>query len=97
MEDPPALTDLEAVVTSILGIAARLVGIAVFIMLIVGGFQYLTAMGDPKKVEGAMKTITGAIVGIALIIGGWLLIIILEQVTGVDLTTFSLCINPPCS
>src|SRR3990167_9010565 len=36
-------------------------GIIFFIMLIMGGFSYMSAGGDPKQIEGARKTLTFAI------------------------------------
>lgn len=90
MGDVPTLLDLEKIVAGLLGILARLVGIAVFVMLIIGGFNLLTAGGDPKKAEKAQKTITGAVAGIAIVVGGWFLLQILEQITGAKITILDL-------
>lgn len=89
-DQPLQLVDLEVIITSVLAVIARLVGIAVFIMLIAGGYNFLTSGGDPKKAEVAQKTITGAIIGIVIIIGGWFFLNILNEVTGVNLTCLSL-------
>ena len=51
-DKPAIIQDLVVVVQKILNIVVRFAGIAVFIMLLVGGFQYLTAGGDPKKGTG---------------------------------------------
>ncbi|MBM3205883.1 hypothetical protein FJZ41_03500, partial [Candidatus Shapirobacteria bacterium] len=40
--EPAKIQDLAVVIKRILNISIRLAGLAVFIMLIVGGFQYLT-------------------------------------------------------
>jgi len=94
MADPPTLANLEIQIQNILGVLARLVGIAAFIMLIVGGFQSLNSSGDPKKTELASKTITGAIVGLAIVIIAWLGIRLIEQITGVNLTQPSILFKP---
>lgn len=86
--------NLEVLIVNVLGVAARLVGIAAFVMLIVAGYQYLTSIGDPKKAETASKTFTGAVTGIALIIVGWLVIKLLESVTGANLTDIDLKFGP---
>jgi len=73
---------LECVVQSILNITVRLAGIAVFIFLIIGGFQWLTAGGDPKKSESARNTITYAILGLALLILAWFILKFIAEFTG---------------
>lgn len=79
---------IECILIAILNLAVRLAGIAVFLMLIIGGFKYLTAGGDPKKAESAQKTITYAIFGLALLIGGWFILFFIEKFTGVEVTKF---------
>lgn len=90
LTDPPTLLNLEIIITNLLGVLARLAGIAAFIMLIVGGFQYLTSTGDPKKTEMAGKTIGAAIAGLAIIIIGWMALKLIQEITGVNLTHFTL-------
>jgi len=94
LSDPPKLLELEGTITNLLGILARLVGIVAFIMLLVGGFQYLTSAGDPKKTEVAGKTLGGAIAGIAIVIIGWMGLKLIESITGANLTNFSLEFMP---
>lgn len=99
LPEVPKLTDLSTLVVHILGVAARLLGIAAFVMLLVGGFQLLTAVGDPKKVEQGQKTLTAAIFGLLFVIGGWMFLKILETLTGTQLTILNLCIagsGPNC-
>lgn len=78
------------VVSVILGLA----GIALFIMLIVGGFRYITAGGDPKNVEAARKTLTYAIAGIVLIALAFLVIRFIEVFTGAPVTEFKVFQTP---
>jgi hypothetical protein len=69
-------------------------GIVLFILLLVGGFKFITSGGDPKAVEGAKKTITSAIAGLAVILVSYLIIVLISNITGVDLTNFNLMISP---
>lgn len=80
----------DCVVRNILNIAIRLAGVLLFIMLIVGGFKYLTAGGDPKKAEAAQKTLTYAIAGLVLVILAWFILLFIEKFTGVDVTQFNI-------
>jgi len=81
---------LECIVQIILNFVIRLAGIAVFVMLIIGGFKYLTSGGDPKAKESAQKTITYAIFGLVLLLGGWLVLLFIKEFTGVDVTQFTI-------
>ena len=84
------IKDLVSIVENIISIAIRLAGVAAFIMLIIGGFKYLTSGGDPKAAESARKTITYAILGLVLIIAAWFILKFLSEFTGVDLTEFKI-------
>ncbi|HUS60256.1 MAG TPA: pilin [Nevskiaceae bacterium] len=94
MQDPAEIKDFEEIVRNILNIAIRLAGVALFIMLIVGGFKYLTAGGDPKKAEAAQKTLTYAIGGLVLVILAWFILLFIKEFTGVDVTKFQIIPTP---
>lgn len=76
--------------SNVLSIALRLVGISMFVMILVGGFKYLTAGGDAKATEAAQGTITNGIVGLVLAIMAWFILLAIKGFTGVDVTTFNL-------
>jgi hypothetical protein len=42
------------------------VGLVVITMITIGGFQYMTANGNPQKTQEAMKRISNALIGLAL-------------------------------
>lgn len=75
---------IECVVTNLLNIGVSLVGIASFIMLLVGGVLYLTSGGNPKNTETGSKTISYAIRGILVSISGWIVINFIATFTGVE-------------
>jgi len=84
------LACVEVVVKIFLNVAVRLAGIAAFIMLIVGGFQFLTAGGDPKKTQAASSTLTYAILGLVAVIAAWFILLFIEKFTGVKVTEFNI-------
>jgi len=49
-------------------------GLAVFIALVIAGFQYLTSMGDPGKMKEAKERITSAFLGLVLLLSSWLIL-----------------------
>ncbi len=64
-------------------------GVITFVLLIFGGFGFIVGAGsgDTKKMEQAQKTITGAVVGLLIVVASYWIIQILEKITGVQLLT----------
>ena len=88
--DVPTFKCLEGVYKQILTIIISLGLLALFVMLIVGGFRYLTAGGDPKAATSAKQTMTYAVMGIALMAVALLIFRLIEFYTGVSLTIFTI-------
>ena len=66
--------------------------VALFIMLLVGGYKFLFSAGDPKKLESARGTITSAIVGIVIMSLAYLIIFTIQKFTGVNVTQFNITV-----
>ena len=60
--------DLTSVVTTVINIILYAVGIIAVVMMIFGGFQYITSSGDTAKVTKAKNTILYGIVGLVVAI-----------------------------
>lgn len=90
---PNPLVDIEKVVTNLLGVATSIIGIALFVMFLVGSFQYLTAGSDEKKAEQARATFTYAAMGGAALILLYFTFLLLRQLTGLNLLKFQVCIT----
>lgn len=84
----PTFKCFEAIFSNVLQVAVGLSVFALFIMLIVGGFKFLTSGGDPKATAGAQQTMTFAIIGIVLMVLAFLIFRIIEAFTGVSVTKF---------
>ena len=82
------LQGFEGIFENVVNVALGLGGVILFIMLIVGGFKFITAGGDPKVIEGAKKTLTYAIAGIVLVALSFLILRFISTFTGVDVTLF---------
>ena len=87
-ENVATLQGFECIFASLLLIIIPLAGLAAFVTLILGGFQYLTSAGDPKQLQKAQSTITAAIIGIVVILGIWFIFKLLNVITGLDLLKF---------
>lgn len=88
--EPATFSDLEKLIKGYLNMALTWAIIAVFAMLLYGGFKYLTAGGDPKGNEAAKATITYAVIGLLLMIGAWFILNFIQIFTGVNITEFTL-------
>lgn len=82
---PPAeLNGLETVFSNILSVAIGIGGIVLFIMIVMGGFSYISAGGDPQKAAAAKNTITYAIFGVVLLALAYLFLRLIAGFTGVN-------------
>lgn len=61
---PETLSQLAAKVINILSLLA---GVAAVIMLIIGGFKYVTSSGSPEAAKSARNTITYAVIGLVIV------------------------------
>lgn len=84
---PAGFNNIGDIVGTILPTAITAAGIAALGFLILGGFKYLTAAGDEKAIKSAQKTITGAVVGLVIVVFSYMVIRILETVLGIKITT----------
>ncbi|MGI6278370.1 MAG: pilin [Patescibacteria group bacterium] len=81
---------LEPIIANILGFIIPIVGMLLLLVLIAGGFQYITSGGEAEQAQKAKKTLTYAIFGLLVVLGAWLIIRLLEEFTGLNLTTFTI-------
>ena len=73
------------VVTMAIGFA----GITLFLLLLVGGFKYLTSGGNPESVASAQRTITSALVGLIIIALAFLILTFIQVFTGANVSVFT--------
>ncbi len=88
--EPAKISDLEGLFARAVQAIIALAGIALFVMLVVGGVKYITSGGDPKAAEGAKNTITYAIGGLLLILLSYLILVIIGGITGTNITQFKI-------
>ncbi len=62
-----ASNDVEGLITTIINIFSWVVGVIAVIMIIVGGFRYISSGGDSNKITAAKNTIIYAIIGLVIV------------------------------
>lgn len=87
--DAAQLSDLTTYFGNILTAMIPLIGIVSFLMILAGGFSILTSAGNPEGIKKGTQTIQFAVAGLALAIISWLVLVLIETLTGVPITTFT--------
>lgn len=77
-EGVPTLKCFEVLFSNLLVMTSGLIAIVLFIMFVVGSFNYLTSAGNPEKIKKAQGTFTYAIVGTLLFIGSFIILKIID-------------------
>ncbi|MBU1921907.1 pilin [Patescibacteria group bacterium] len=63
--------DIRATIASIINVAMGLLGIVAVVIILYGGFTWMTAGGNEENVSKAQKIIVSGIIGLALILASW--------------------------
>ena len=65
---------LDVTIRNVIDMILYLVGFIAVLFLIIGGFQYITASGNPDQLEGAKKTIMYSVIGIIVVVISWAIV-----------------------
>jgi hypothetical protein len=68
-------TDLKGTVINIIQWVLGLLGLIAVVMILYGGFMWMTAGGNEDKVSTAKKIITAAVIGLIVILLAWAIVI----------------------
>lgn len=80
--DTEATDKVNNLLTTVINIFSLIVGIVAVIMIILGGFKYITSGGDSGNVSGAKNTILFAVVGLIIVaLAQFLVRFVLAKVT----------------
>lgn len=92
-DEPPTLQMFEGIVYDITRAVFALAGVGAFVYLIVGGFKYITAGGDPKALGDAQKAIAYAAIGLVITASLYFILKVVSETFyggGLNLLRFSL-------
>ncbi len=74
---------LPDIIVNIIRYALSFLALAAVIMIIFGGFLWLVSGGDEERINSAKRTISGAIVGLIIVLLAWAFVsFIVGGVTG---------------
>jgi len=63
--------DPRSMVTQLINIALTLLGIIAVIIVLLGGFKWMTAAGNEEKISGAKKILGAGIIGLVIVLAAW--------------------------
>jgi len=64
-------TDLGVLIGKIVGQLMGFVGVIFFVLMIYGGFLWMTAQGNEEQIKKAKSLITGAVIGIIIVFSAY--------------------------
>lgn len=87
---PAGLDQIEAVVGNVISVVVGLGFIAMLVFIVMAGFKYLTSGGEPKAIQAAHHAFTWAILGVVFMAIAWLILLLIENFTGMEVTVFNI-------
>ena len=68
---PQADEDIRVIIVRLINLALSFLGLVSVILILWGGFKWMTAGGNDEQVGEAKKIIIAAVIGLAIIISAW--------------------------
>lgn len=85
--DVATIQGVQCLLANIFTVIITIIGLAGFVMFIVGAFRYLLSGGNSKGTETAKNTFTFMVVGIVVALSGFIILNLLSSFTGIDVIT----------
>lgn len=64
-------TDIRVIVANVIRVFLGLLGIIFLFLLVLGGYKWMTAMGDASKVDEAKQQLQTAVIGLVIILAAY--------------------------
>ena len=66
-------TGISSRIGAIIGIALSLVGVVFLVLIVYGGFMWMTSAGEKTRVEKAIQIIRDATIGLIIVVAGYII------------------------
>ncbi|NCN03524.1 MAG: hypothetical protein GW942_00430 [Candidatus Pacebacteria bacterium] len=86
--DVATIQGFACLISNVLGVAITIIGMLALVMFVAASFRYLTSGGNSKSTEQAKGTITYAITGLVVALSAFILLNLISNFTGVDVSSF---------
>lgn len=64
-------TSPESLAISVINWVLGILALIAVVLILVGGFRWMTAGGNEEKIESAKKTLYASLIGLVIILAGW--------------------------
>jgi len=92
--NPAAAENLLAtIISNLIGLLTVAAGIWFLIQIILAGFNFINAQGDPQKSEKARSQITQGVLGLAIVVGAVFLVSLIGELLGLNFLNIAEQIN----
>lgn len=85
--DVATIQGLECLIANVFTVIITLIGLAAFVMFIVGSMRWLTSGGNSTSVDRARGTMTYAVYGIVVSLSAFIVLNLIAGFTGIELIT----------
>jgi hypothetical protein len=83
-DSPPQLHQIVCPVARVFNLLLFAAGVVLVVMLAYGGIKISSALGDPKGFEAGKQTLTYAIIGVACVLGVFVILNIVMSLLGIN-------------
>ncbi len=77
-------TTMERIISVIIGVLSAVAFIYFAIQIIFAGYEFMSAQGDPKRIEGAKNRLTMGVLGIVIVVVAVTLANLLGRLAGIE-------------
>lgn len=81
---PPTFDEIGNVIIALISAILAIAVVIFFFMIVVNGFNFITAGGNPERLEAARKGVVFTVIGFGLVFGSFIILNIIKNVTGVS-------------
>lgn len=71
--DTSGINQVDSFLKSIINVVGGLAALVAALFFVVGGYQYMSSLGNPERMERAKRTLVHAGVGLSIVIGSFVI------------------------
>lgn len=86
--DVATIQGITCIIQNLLSPIPALLALVAVGMIIIAGIRLISAGSDPKAVASAWSMLTWAVIGLILLAGVWLVLVVIQNLTGAQVTQF---------
>ncbi len=86
-QDVATIQGLECLIANIFTVIITVIGLAGFVMFVIGGLTWMIAGGDTNKVATARNSMTYTVIGMVVTLSAFIILNLIASFTGISIIT----------